>query len=130
MPYCGRSGFREIAMTSMGLFQIIAYFLILLAITKPMGVYMTRVFNGEADFPAPAAALARSSDLQIERGPRRRRAKVDTIRRGVALLQRLRISSGIFSATCASIPAAQSAEFRDAECYARPGLQHGHQFRH
>ena len=40
-------------MTSMGLFQIIVYFLILLAITKPMGVYMTRVFNGERTFLRP-----------------------------------------------------------------------------
>src|ERR1700730_13559604 len=40
-------------MTSTGLFQIIVYFLILLAITKPVGMYMTRVFNGERTFLRP-----------------------------------------------------------------------------
>src|SRR3984893_3784773 len=40
-------------MTSTGLFQIIVYFLILLAITKPVGIYMTRVFNGERTFLRP-----------------------------------------------------------------------------
>ena len=34
-------------MTLNGLLQIALYFLVLLAITKPLGVYMTRVFSGE-----------------------------------------------------------------------------------
>jgi K+-transporting ATPase ATPase A chain len=40
-------------MTSTGLLQIAVYFLILLAITKPMGLFMTRVFNGERTFLHP-----------------------------------------------------------------------------
>jgi K+-transporting ATPase ATPase A chain len=37
-------------MTANGLFQIGLYFLVLLALTKPLGLYMTRVFQGERTF--------------------------------------------------------------------------------
>ena len=40
-------------MTSIGVLQIVVYFLILLAITKPVGLFMTRVFNGERTFLHP-----------------------------------------------------------------------------
>jgi len=40
-------------MTSIGVLQIVIYFLILLAITKPVGLFMTRVFNGERTFLHP-----------------------------------------------------------------------------
>jgi K+-transporting ATPase ATPase A chain len=37
-------------MTTNGIIQLVAYFLVLLAITKPLGAYMTRVFQGEKTF--------------------------------------------------------------------------------
>ena len=37
-------------MTLNGLLQLVVYFLVLLALTKPLGVYMTRVFSGEKTF--------------------------------------------------------------------------------
>ena len=37
-------------MTASGLFQIALYFLVLLALTKPLGLYMSRVFQGERTF--------------------------------------------------------------------------------
>jgi len=40
-------------MTSIGVLQIVIYFLILLAITKPVGLFMYRVFNGERTFLHP-----------------------------------------------------------------------------
>ena len=40
-------------MTANGWFQIGLYLLLLLAITKPMGVYMARVFSGEKTFMDP-----------------------------------------------------------------------------
>ena len=42
-------------MTSIGVFQIFLYFLVLLALTKPMGVYMARVFEGQRTFLSPVA---------------------------------------------------------------------------
>ena len=40
-------------MTSNGLIQIGVYFLVLLAVTKPVGIYLARVFNGERTFLHP-----------------------------------------------------------------------------
>ena len=40
-------------MTSLGIAQILVYFLILLAITKPLGAFMHRVFEGERTFLHP-----------------------------------------------------------------------------
>jgi K+-transporting ATPase ATPase A chain len=37
-------------MTANGLFQIAIYFLVLLALTKPLGLYMTKVMQGERTF--------------------------------------------------------------------------------
>ncbi len=40
-------------MTSIGLFQIFLYFAVLLALTKPTGLYMARLFEGERTFLHP-----------------------------------------------------------------------------
>ena len=40
-------------MTAIGIAQIVIYFLILLAITKPVGIFMYRVFEGERTFLHP-----------------------------------------------------------------------------
>jgi len=40
-------------MTSIGLFQIFLYFAILVALTKPIGAYMARLFEGERTFLHP-----------------------------------------------------------------------------
>jgi len=40
-------------MTSTGLFQIFLFFLIILALTKPVGAYMARLFEGERTFLHP-----------------------------------------------------------------------------
>ncbi len=40
-------------MTPNGILQIVVYFLLILAIAKPMGVYMTKVFAGERTFLHP-----------------------------------------------------------------------------
>ncbi len=40
-------------MTSNGVFQIIVYFLVLLAVTKPAGLYMARIFHGQRTFLHP-----------------------------------------------------------------------------
>jgi len=40
-------------MTSMGIFQILAYFLVLLVLTKPLGAFMANVFQGRRTFLHP-----------------------------------------------------------------------------
>ena len=45
-------------MTAIGWIQIILYCAIIVALTKPLGWYMTRVFTGERTFLAEKAKLA------------------------------------------------------------------------
>ena len=40
-------------MTPAGIIQIVVYFAILVAVTKPAGLFMTRVFQGERTFLHP-----------------------------------------------------------------------------
>ena len=51
-------------MTPNGILQIVVYFLIILALTKPIGVFMARLFEGKRTLPAPYLSAARSADLQ------------------------------------------------------------------
>jgi K+-transporting ATPase ATPase A chain len=53
MPCCGPSGFEGIDMTFIGWIQIFLYCAIVIALVKPLGWYMTRVFNGERTFLSP-----------------------------------------------------------------------------
>ena len=41
-------------MTANGWLQIVLFFVVLLAVTKPLGVFMARVFSGERTFLDPA----------------------------------------------------------------------------
>ena len=50
-------------MTANGWLQIIIFLALILAVTKPMGVFMTRVFNRERTFMDPGAAASRAFDL-------------------------------------------------------------------
>src|SRR5665213_1389338 len=40
-------------MTSIGILQILLFFALILAVTKPLGTFMTRVFDGERTFLHP-----------------------------------------------------------------------------
>src|SRR5262249_38465558 len=40
-------------MTALGWYQIVVFFLVILAITKPVGAFMARVFNGDRTFLHP-----------------------------------------------------------------------------
>src|SRR5712692_1774658 len=40
-------------MTSIGLLNILIYFLVILALTKPLGVFMAKLFEGERTFLHP-----------------------------------------------------------------------------
>ena len=40
-------------MTSLGLLNIVVYFLVILAITKPLGLFMAKLFQGEKTFLHP-----------------------------------------------------------------------------
>ena len=48
-------------MTVIGWIQILLYCAIVVALVKPLGWYMTRVFNGESHLSVPGAAPGRSA---------------------------------------------------------------------
>ena len=50
-------------MTANGWFQILFFLLVLLAVTKPLGVFMTRVFTGRKRFST--RCCARSNGCSI-----------------------------------------------------------------
>src|ERR687898_2160509 len=53
MLWCGLSASEEISMTLIGWAQIILFVVIVAALAKPLGWFMTRVFNGERTFLTP-----------------------------------------------------------------------------
>jgi K+-transporting ATPase ATPase A chain len=54
-------------MTPLGIIQIAFYFLVLLALTKPLGIYMARVFQGQRTFLHRASPLELCSVHRSER---------------------------------------------------------------
>ena len=50
-------------MTVIGWIQILLYCAIVVALVKPLGWYMTRVFNGESHLPVAGAASGRTRAL-------------------------------------------------------------------
>ena len=50
-------------MTAIGWIQIILYCAIIVALVKPLGWYMTRVFNGERTFLSPVLRPVEVGDL-------------------------------------------------------------------
>ncbi len=47
--------------------QLIFYMVVLIALAKPLGLYMARVYQGERTFLDPAPAAGREIDLSPER---------------------------------------------------------------
>ena len=48
-------------MTAQGIAQIVLYFAVLVALAKPLGAYMARVYQGERTFLSPVFATDRSA---------------------------------------------------------------------
>ena len=54
-------------MTANGWFQIGLYLFVIFLVTKPLGVFMTRVFNREKTFLDPTSAARRKARLSADR---------------------------------------------------------------
>ena len=50
-------------MTSTSILQLIVYFVVLLALTKPLGAFMANVFEGKRTFLHPVTAAAGEAAL-------------------------------------------------------------------
>ena len=66
-------------MTMSGFVYIVVFFLVLWALTKPLGLYMARVFEGERTFLHPLLRPLRTARLQVMRHPGNLRTALDAI---------------------------------------------------
>ena len=121
-------------MTWIGIAQIAVFFLIVLAITKPLGTFMYRVFEGERTFLHPIFRPVERLIYRLERGPRKRGAVVGRVFRVHDFAKHLQLSGGVFAPALAGPFALQPHAVFDAQgsfvCHAddaRFGLQHGGQ---
>ena len=64
-------------MTALGIYQILFFFLVILALTKPLGMFMARVFEGERTFLHPVLRPLEVLIYKLSRRPRGRRAALD-----------------------------------------------------
>ena len=84
-------------MSALGIYQILFYFVVVLALTKPVGVFMARRLRGRADVSPSAAAAARAAVLQAVGRPRRRRAALDGLRRRVSRVPRREVRVRVYA---------------------------------
>ena len=124
-----RALLRNISMTVNGWLQIALFCAIVIALAKPFGGYMTRVFTGERTFLSPVLRPVERVVLSAVRRRREARAALGRLRRRDAAVQprRLRSASTRCSA-CRRVlpfnPAGQSAVEPE------PRLQHVGQLHH
>jgi K+-transporting ATPase ATPase A chain len=53
-------------MTTNGVLQIVIYFLIILALTKPIGAFMARLFEGKRTFLHPILRPVETAHIQAD----------------------------------------------------------------
>ena len=121
-------------MTSLGIAQILVFFLIVLAITKPIGTFMYRVFEGERTFLHPILPPVGAADLSCRRGARRRGAVLGSLLGVDDLAEHIQFPVRVPAAAIARTSAAQpDALFNAAgsfQCHADDagfGVQHRRQ---
>ena len=78
-------------MTALGIYQILFFFVVILALTKPIGMFMARVFEGERTFLHPVLRPLERLIYRLSRHPRGRRAALDGVRGRAARVQRRQV---------------------------------------
>ena len=115
-------------MTFIGWMQILLYCAIVVALVRPLGGYMTRVFNGERTFISPLLQPGRDGPLCPRRRRRQTRAALAHLYGGHAAVQSGRLPAALRAPAPAGRVAAQSGW--PVGCAGRPRLQHRRQLRH
>ncbi len=110
-------------MTANGWFQIGLYLILLLAITKPMGVYMTRVFSGEKTFLDPVLRPVERLALSRDRRGRNTRDALDGVRHRNAAAERCVDGSPVRDYARAAVASVEPAALRSGG--AGFGFQYG-----
>ena len=108
--------------------QLIFYMVVLIALAKPLGLYMSRVYQGERTFLDPVPATGRKIHLPPERCASGRGDELEDLCPRHAALQRPGTAGRVRFAAPAGLPAAQPAGLWGG--YARLVLEHGRQLCH
>ncbi len=112
-----------------GWIQLALFVGLLLALTKPLGVYLASVLDaGGKTFLDPVAAALRKIFIQTSQHKKRRRAKLATVCRIAVCFQPGKPPFYLRSASAAALSAAQPAGVRARE--PRPCLQYGGELYH
>ena len=114
-------------MTSIGILQILVFFGLILLVTKPVGLFMSRLFQGERTFLHPVLRPLEAARLQAVRRPRGPGTAVDAIRRVAAGVQPVRVPVRVRAHAAPGSAAAQSAGIRRGPGEPRPVVQHRHE---
>ncbi len=115
-------------MSANGYLQLIVYVVVLLALAKPLGTYMARIFEGQpAVLNTVGGPLERAALSRVRRGSRQGDA-LDAVCTGHAGVQPAGRAGRLRPAEAASVLAVQSAELRCG--IAGLVVQHGRQLRH
>ena len=115
-------------MTAIGWLQIALFCAIVVALVKPLGGFMTRVFAGERTFLSPILGPVERGLYRLAGRRCAGRAALDDLRVRDAAVQPRRLHPALRAAAPASRPAAQSARYGRGA--AGPRVQHGRQLRH
>ena len=115
-------------MTVIGWIQILLYCAIVVALVKPLGGYMTRVFNGERTFLSPVLRPVEARALLGWRRRREARAALAHLHGRHAVLPRRRLSHPLRADALAGRAAVQSG--RAVGRGAGPLVQHRGQLHH
>ena len=109
-------------MTNIGILQIALFFALILVCTKPLGAFMAKIFEGQRTFLHPVFRWLEVLTYKVAG------VKEDVEQRWTQYTASL-LSFSIFGflaglsyAARAGLPAVQSAELRNTQRYARPGL--------
>ncbi len=101
-------------MTANGWVQIAIYCAVIIAVTRPFGGYMTRVFNGERTLFSPVLRPVERGGLLVLRRRREGRAALADLCGGDAVLQRRRLLVALCIAAAPGRAAVQSGRVRRA----------------
>ena len=99
-------------MTSIGILQILVFFGLILLLTKPVGLFMSRLFQGERTFLHPVLRPVEALDLQAVRRSRGRGAALDAVRGVAAGVQPVRVPVPLRADAAPGAAAAESPGIR------------------
>ena len=128
VPVRGAAVSGEIRMNALGIFQIVLYMVVLVALAKPLGAFMAKVYQGERTFLSPVLGPLERGIYRLGGVDPNAEVELEALCGRRAAVQPDRLPGRVSAAAPARRAAAQPAGL----CRGQPGLlvQHRRQLRH